>query len=121
MLDQYETLQSEIITFSKYLDLELKPQSKTDIYEMYAILLNEYKKIDTPIDLEEIIEAIINIQKISLKDENKKSKECFDLLILRKIQKSIEFQLKNYTNDNGKSLMFKIVNNALKNKRSLIR
>ena len=121
ILNKMENLIEGLDEFIKYLDYEYigdKMEIK-DICNNYKNITEIYNNMLSPINFNEMLEALIHIEESLIIyeqpgniDSLQKAKE----IVLKKLQLSLEFQLKAFNNTNGKSFMFTLTNNILNNK-----
>lgn len=98
-VSEYEDFIEDI---AKIVDVNYEKIDKRAIYKVYKRVFYKYKEISKPINNEELLTAIQNIE-LAINPELGK------LNTLKKLQASLEFQLKNFNNENGKSLMFTFI------------
>ena len=116
MLDKVEHLTPNLVEMCKFLNITYEISTESEIIETYRLLQDVYEKIIIPISSEEILKAMYSVYTSLLiynNDENNIDDKV-NIMLLKKIQLSLEFQLKNYNNENGKSFMFELVNSINK-------
>lgn len=98
-----------------YLDeSDCKIDTHSEMEETYKKLYQQYKESSMPIENEEFLRALYNIQRAQLHYEEELSPEQIEKraaeIISSRIQASMEMQKQNWSNEQGISFMFDIVN-----------
>lgn len=89
-------------------------ETEEDLIKMYELVYNEYQKAKGPIDNDELLEALVNVQKANLAYEtNLPEAEISSRsieVIRERIKESLKYQQRDWENATGKSFLFDIVN-----------
>jgi len=113
---QDDRAREELKKISSFFDIKIDDNeldTSEKIREVYRKLYQYYQEAQVPIDNNEFVEALINVQisklmngGLSFYEAQRKGKE----IIKERMKKSIEAQKEFWNNENGNSFMFDIVN-----------
>lgn len=113
-IDRLERIRPHLIEMAicMGLDGEIDLSTKEQCLELYGKIYNKYQKVKLPIDNEEYLEALINVQKatlayetnLSLQEIEEKSKQ----IIRDRIQASVTMQQRDWDGECGKSFIVDI-------------